>query len=422
MDSFKAQALFQRLLQIPSVTASAFEQTACALLEEALDAYGISHERIFEAPERPNLLAWLKAAEPDKAPLVFISHIDVVDGSAQQWDFPVFDGTVHEGRIRGRGALDTKQLTVMELNAFLSLKGKPLRRDVYFLATVDEEAGSQLGMAAVKRLRPDLFENALVVNEGGGFPVWVDEQPYMTVTIGEKAVFQVAVFADGTAGHASAPGEDQAMVKMAAALQKLFEGPCAFQSGSRLTAQAIKAATQGKPLCGAALNLYEYACGTSLSMRNWQIGQRVNVLPQRAQCIVEVKTLPGTNPKDVLAFFESRLHGTGAQYTLISFEEGFENPLDARFLSLIKAGCKKAGHAMPLFPMLALGRTDGRFFGQSRSQVFGCSPCLETDSFDRVLQMVHGPNESIAQASFHFGCEVLTYAAMADCIKEVEPK
>ena len=65
-----------------------------------------------------------------------------VDGDADKWNWPVFGGVEDGGRIYGRGTLDTKHLTVMELNAFLNLKrsGRKLKRDVYFLATIDEEA------------------------------------------------------------------------------------------------------------------------------------------------------------------------------------------------------------------------------------------------------------------------------------------
>ena len=57
--------------------------------------------------------------------------------------------------------------------------------------------------------------------------------------------------------------------------------------------------------------------------------------------------------------------------------------------------------------MLALGRTDGRFFGSEGSMVYGCSPLLPGDSFDVVLPKVHGNAESILEESFVFGCEVL---------------
>lgn len=422
MDERRAQAIFSRFVQIPSVTGSPGEETACRLLEKVLDEYKISHERISEDPGRPNLLACLPSTCPRSKPtLVLISHIDVVDGDQAKWHFPVFSGESVDGRIRGRGTLDTKQLTMMELAAFTSLVQSKRCRDVYFLATVDEECGSRFGMETVCRKRPKLFENAFVINEGGGFPVYVDGRPYMTVTVGEKSLFRVRLSAKGTGGHASVPTDNQAVVHLAAALEKLFSGPCQLESGSRRAAEAIERIIKGKQLEGAAAMLYDYTRGSSLSMRNWQIGQRVNVLPTSVECIIEIRSRPRTDPAEVAAFVRKKLEGTRCFYEMLPAEEGFECGLDDPMLQLLSDSTKKAGHPMPIFPMLALGRTDGRYFGKSGSRVYGCSPCTQDDPFDQVLRMVHGSDESIAEASFRFGCQTLGHAISEFCTEECTP-
>lgn len=418
MDKRRAQALFSELVQIPSLWCSPGEEAACRLLEEALDEYGITYERISDETMRPNLLAFLPSSHPTgEAPLLLISHFDVVDADQAGWDFPAFSGDCVQGRIRGRGTLDTKQLTVMELAAFTSLAKAQRSRDVYFLATLDEETGSGHGMEAVLRKRPELFKNAVVINEGGGFPVLIDGKPWMTITLGEKSLFKVKVSAKGTGGHASAPTDDQALVHLAFGLEKLLGAPCELKSGSRRVAEAIKRVTAGRLLEGAAGMLYGYAKGSSLTLRNWKIGQRVNVLPSVAECVVELKSLPYTDAAEVEAFFSENLRETRCSYEMLSAEEGFECSLDDTMARLLEDGAREAGYPMPVFPMLALGRTDGRFFGKSGSRVFGCSPCTVDDPFDQVLKMVHGPNESIAEASFHFGLRTLGYAVREFCTK-----
>lgn len=416
MDKLRAQALFSALVQIPSLCCSPGEEAACRLLEEALDEYGITHERICDDPKRPNLLAFLPSSRPtDEAPLLLISHFDVVDGEQEGWHFPAFSGECVEGRIRGRGTLDTKQLTIMELAAFTSLAKERRRRDVYFLATLDEETGSSQGMEAVFRKRPKLFENAVVINEGGGFPVFIDGNPWMTLTLGEKSLFKVKVSAKGTGGHASVPTDDQALVHLASGLEKLFTAPCELNSGSRRIAEAIESVTAGKQLEGTAAILYDYARNSSLHLRNWRIGQRVNVLPSEVECVVELRSLPYTDADEAEAFFRENLRETRCTYEMLTSDEGFESGLSAPMVQLLQEGARAAGHPMPVFPMLALGRTDGRFFGQSGSRVFGCSPCTKDDPFDQVLRMVHGPNESIAETSFHFGLQTLAYAVREYC-------
>ena len=418
MDKRRAQALFSGLVRIPSLCCSPGEEAACRLLEEALDEYGIPHERISDDPARPNLLAFLPASRPSgEAPLVLISHIDVVDGTQEGWHFPPFSGESVDSRILGRGTLDTKQLTIMELAAFTALSKVQRIRDVYFLAAVDEETGSKYGMETVLRKRPQLFEHAYVINEGGGFPVFIDGKPFMTLTVGEKSVFRAKLSARGTGGHASVPTDDQAVVHLAFGLEKLFSGPCELKSGSRSVAQAIESIAVGRPLEGAAAMLHAYAGGSSLHLRDWRIGQRVNVLPSAAECVVELRSLPFTHADEAEAFFRERLRGTRCAYEMLAGEEGFESDPDDPLAKLLAFGARAAGHPMPVFPMLALGRTDGRFFGRYGSKVFGCSPCTPDDPFDRVLKMVHGPDESIAEASFHFGLSTLGYAVREFCTK-----
>ena len=76
-------------ISIPSVTASPSEKEAVIFLERILKEEGIETERIFKDPERLNLLAHLPAKQPEEGPLVLISHVDVVDGDSDKWNWPV---------------------------------------------------------------------------------------------------------------------------------------------------------------------------------------------------------------------------------------------------------------------------------------------------------------------------------------------
>ena len=235
---------FMELLRIPSVTGSGAdgEEKACAFLEHILQENGIKTERIAKDLHRPNLLAAIHAPRAEKEPVVLISHIDVVPGIQEEWTHPVFGAQKADGRIFGRGTLDTKQLTMMELYAFLNLKKQEnhLNRDVYFLATIDEEAGSSFGMEYVRQERPNLFQNAMVINEGGGFPLHINGKNYMMLTVGEKAVCKIKISAEGTGGHASAPGENQALLKLAEGLRRIFAAEKELTCGSRRTWETMR--------------------------------------------------------------------------------------------------------------------------------------------------------------------------------------
>ncbi len=57
----------------------------------------------------------------------------------------------------------------------------------------------------------------------------------MMLTVGEKAVCKIKISAEGTGGHASAPGENQALLKLAEGLRKIFAAEKELTCGSRRT-------------------------------------------------------------------------------------------------------------------------------------------------------------------------------------------
>lgn len=113
---------------------------------------GIAFDTASSAPGRGNIWARLKGGS--QPALVLLHHMDVVPADPKYWSTDPFAATTtpvmtkatgkQDSMIVGRGALDTKTLGVVELEAFLAMhRAKlPLDRDLIFIATADEEAGS----------------------------------------------------------------------------------------------------------------------------------------------------------------------------------------------------------------------------------------------------------------------------------------
>ena len=80
-----------------------------------------------------------------RAPIVLLSHLDVVPADPADWTIDPFAGGIEQGYVVGRGALDAKGVAVVHLLAVTELarRGIQLSRDVVFLATPDEETGGR---------------------------------------------------------------------------------------------------------------------------------------------------------------------------------------------------------------------------------------------------------------------------------------
>mgnify|MGYP001057474870 CR=1 FL=1 len=122
------------------------ELRGALFLKELLEREGIETEIFEPEPGRANLYARLRGSGKQPG-LLLHHHIDVVPAPPAGWQKPPFAaGFVGENVLVGRGTLDTKGLGMAQLEAFLDLKrrGRPLVRDVVYLATADEETGGRL--------------------------------------------------------------------------------------------------------------------------------------------------------------------------------------------------------------------------------------------------------------------------------------
>ncbi|MYA20417.1 MAG: M20/M25/M40 family metallo-hydrolase, partial [Chloroflexi bacterium] len=155
----EALDILQRYLRIDTSNPPGNEAPAARFLGALLEAEGIACEYIETAPGRGALAARLPG-DGSRRPLLLGNHLDVVPVEEEFWDVPPFGGVVRDGRIYGRGAMDMKGAGVMQLMAVLLLRRRrePLRRDVVFLATPDEEVGSVHGMRWLVDHRGDLFD------------------------------------------------------------------------------------------------------------------------------------------------------------------------------------------------------------------------------------------------------------------------
>ena len=94
----KAPELLQRLIRFNTVNPPGNEGEALEFLKGMLDETGWETELLAKVPERPNLVARLKGAEPGPN-LALISHVDTVPAKPEEWTHDPWSGDLEDGYI-----------------------------------------------------------------------------------------------------------------------------------------------------------------------------------------------------------------------------------------------------------------------------------------------------------------------------------
>src|SRR5256884_2438553 len=220
----EAAALLSQYVAINTTNPPGNELQTANWLKAVLAREGIEAEVFEPRPGKANLYARIKG-EGNARPLILLNHMDVVLATPEYWKVHPFSGSVQDGYLWGRGALDMKGEAVTQLLSLLTLKraGVPLRRDVIFLATADEEIGGGVGAGwFVEHHRDDVQDAEFLLNEGG--TVRTDPSgriEYYGVGTTEKSPFWLNLTARGTPGHGSRPTPDNPVHRLGRALSRI---------------------------------------------------------------------------------------------------------------------------------------------------------------------------------------------------------
>src|SRR4051812_33469605 len=211
------------LIRFKTVNPPGAERACLEWLAGYLEDAGLTVELAGAEPERPNLVAQLKAG--DGPALGYLSHVDTVLADAEDWSVDPWSGEIRDGSLYGRGAIDMKSQTAAEVVA-----AKHLARDPNFhgtlkiIAVADEETGGELGAKWITEERPDLSRVDYLLNEGAGAIMPYGDRRLYGVCVAEKGTFRFNVDTTGVAAHASVPGlARNALLELAPLISRLGE-------------------------------------------------------------------------------------------------------------------------------------------------------------------------------------------------------
>lgn len=288
--------LCQTLVRTPSVnphgdpgTDGTGEARIAAWLLEFLGSIGAKAELRESLPGRPNVVARWPSDQPGKPRILFAPHTDTVSVSGMEID--PFGGIIREGKLWGRGASDTKGPMAAMLWALREMAPQlaSLPYEIWFAGLAGEEAG-QHGAKALAAEE----EFAFVI---AGEPTGLD------VVHTHKGCTQLRLIAHGKASHSARPelGEN-AIYKLADVIRYIRD---------------VLSRELGQPrdeILGSA----------TVSVGTINGGSKTNIVPDRCEATVDIRTVPDQNTLGFLEHLRRRLLGVCPD---LEIEEGHSPPL-----------------------------------------------------------------------------------------------
>jgi acetylornithine deacetylase/succinyl-diaminopimelate desuccinylase-like protein len=354
--------------------------------------------------------------------------MDVVTSDASHWKAPPFSAAIVDGSIYGRGAQDMKNEGLAQFMVMVMLKREKveLDRDVIFLAVSDEEVNGTGTDWFIEHER-DLLGNAeFLINEGGeNILEHNGHVKYVGVDVGEKAAFWLHVVAHGRAGHGSLPIPDSAPNRLVQALNRIiaYQTPfkvlpvadeflramAPYESPSRAERfRNIRLALQDKNFQheveqDESLN---YLLRDTIALTMLGGSQQTNVIPPEAWANLDVRLLPGDDPKEFLQTIRGVVNDPNVSVEPLDhdFRRANSSPTDTVLFSAIRQVCAHYFPGTPVVPRLDSGYTENQRYRPLGINSYGFTPYTATEEEGSTE---HGNDERIRVEEVRRGFRVL---------------
>jgi acetylornithine deacetylase/succinyl-diaminopimelate desuccinylase-like protein len=436
----------QDYLRVDTTNPPGNEMRGVAFYKKILDEEGIEN-RVFEiAPGRGDLWARIPASSGENphlsqnqgevghpnsinhhGPIILLNHMDVVTSDASHWKVPPFSGEIRDGYIWGRGAQDMKDEGLAQLVVMVMLKREKiaLNRDVIFLAVADEEANGT-GTDWFVKNQKDLIEDAeFLINEGGENVIENGKVKYVGVDVGEKTSYWLRVVAHGRPGHGSRPNVDSAPNRLVRALDRIL----AYQTPLRVLPvvdeflrdmapyepperagyyRNIRKAIEDKKFQeqvehDESLN---FLLRDTISLTMLGGSGQTNVIPPEAWANLDVRILPGGDPKGVAETLRKVVNDPNVTIEPLESEFRIANysGTDNVLFAAIRDVSGKYFPGTPVVPHITSGYTENQRYRPLGIVAYGFNPYTATEEEGATE---HGNDERIRVEEVRRGPRIL---------------
>ncbi len=424
IDDKKAIAALQAMLKIKTVSyedkskedKKAFDAFKDLLLKNYPN---INEHAKFMTIGETGLLFKLKG-QNNSEPIVLMSHYDVVPQNGQ-WQKDPFCGEMVEGKIYGRGAIDTKATlaAIMEATEARLKEKKALKRDLYLAFSGDEETRGPSAPTIVDYLKNQGIKPWLVLDEGGAIVKDAFkgvEKPAAFIGLAEKGYVNIKIEANVQGGHASMPPKVMAVSKLAKAVRVLNKDKTfkkRLPEPTKLMFDALARHSKNSIIRIAFANLWCFwpiikwqarkspllasLLKTTQAFTMMEASDAMNVLPSSAHLGINYRIISGETKESVLNLVKSKVEKYGLTVTM---EKGADPTSISEMgpsYHVLEETIKDIFGEVIITPYLMMAGTDARYHHDISKHVYRFSPMLFTKE-DR--SMIHGVDEAVRVESY----------------------
>jgi len=394
------------------------EREAAQYVGVYLESLGLEPEYYEPIPRRTNVMARVRGRNPDKSALVLHGHLDVVPAIAEDWSVDPFAGEIRDGMLWGRGAVDMKDMDAMILTSVADIlrAGEQPERDLILVFFADEENGGVEGSHLVVTHHPEWFDGATeAISEVGGYSIAVGDRRAYLLQVGEKALIWIRLRARGRAGHGSRVHPDNAVTRLAEAVAALgrTEWPVRLTATTHAMLGGLRELADSDEVdpdilaasTGPAEGFIRSTLRTTANPTGLAAGYKHNVIPDVAEALIDVRTLPGAED-EALADIR-RIVGDDIEVEIVVRDIGLEVPFEGDLVDAMIAALGRADPGVPVIPYLMGGGTDNKALAGLGIDGYGFAPLRLPADLD-FTGMFHGVDERVPMDALLFGQRVLT--------------
>ena len=362
-----------------------------------------------------NLVMYWKGKTSEN-PIMLMSHLDVV-AAGPNWTHDPFGGEIENGKVWGRGTVDTK----CSVCAFYQAAEELLREgyippvDVYLCSSCTAEVGGDGAPKIVEWLKSRGVKLAMLSDEGGGIisePIGGIPGNFAMVGVYEKGTGDLKFTARSSGGHASSPPKNSPLARLAGFITHVEKkhpmtvkfSPEVEEMFNRLSVYAgfplrfvLGNLWLFKPVLKKVLPLISPPAAamlqTTVAFTTQKGSDGLNIIPQEAYVTANLRFIPHQKVRESVEV----LTKLAAKYKLETEVLHAMDPspsldLNGRAFKLTEAAIARTFPGLPASPYVVTGATDCRFYNEVCDNCVRFSPIIMGPA---QMKGMHGIDEHL---------------------------